>query len=199
VRSASALVPLTAVTALALTVLTACGSSASTGLAPTLPSSSAASTPALPTVQPCDALDAKAISTTLGATVTIDKGSASAPVCALRPNTTSGAAFDMNYQWFYVNGLETYFKTASVPKGKLSDIKVPGADAGKLIINSTAKAYRVTGYIQNGALVQSVNGAGAPSDAQHILAATKVILAELSAGAPRTPAALASPTSPSGS
>jgi hypothetical protein len=186
VRPALALVPL-----LALAALTACGSQAPEASGPSAGAS--ASAPTLPTVQPCDALDASKVSAALGTTVTINTGSAASPICLLEDNAT-GTAFDMNYQWFYVNGLNAYFKTAQLPQGTLRDITVPGADAGKLIVNPRTKAYRATGYIQNGALVQSVNAAGPPADAARILAATKVILAELSAGAPSTPASLASPS-----
>lgn len=164
----------------ALAVLSGCGSSTSS--AP-----SAASSSALPSVQPCDEVDAGAISTTLGQTVRVDTGSADAPVCFLRPSAARGAAFDLNYQWFYVDGLDAYFKSAKLPAGSLHDVKVPGADAAKIIVNKTAKAYQATGYVQNGALVQSVNAAGAPSDGARILAATKLILTQLSAKAPSTP------------
>lgn len=169
--------------------LTACGGSTAPSAAQ--PSSSV---PALPTVQPCDELDPAAISTTLGTTVRIDTGTTAAPVCFLRPSAADGAAFDLNYQWFYVDGLNAYFKSAKLPAGKLSDVKIPRADAAKLIVNRTKKAYQVTGYVQNGALVQSVNGAGAPKDAARILAATKLILTQLSAKAPASPSASSSPS-----
>ena len=190
-----ALVPAVTVVAIAATTLTACGGSSPSAQASAPPSAAA---PGLPTVQPCDALDAAAVSKALGSTVRVDKGTAASPVCFLRPDQPDGAAFDMNYQWFYVHGLEDYFRTAKLPAGKLSDIAIPGADAGKLIINAEKSAYHVTGYIQNGALVQSVNGVGASKDAKRILAATKVILAQLSAGAPSTPAELASPSPSAG-
>lgn len=169
-----ALVP--AVAGIALATLSACGGAA--------PSAQPSATPTLPVVQPCDALDATAVSRALGRTVHVDKGSADSPACFLRPADPHGAAFDMNYQWFYVHGLAAYFRTAQLPAGKLSDVKIRGADAGKLIVNTSKNAYQITGYVQNGALVQSVNGVGAAKDAPRILAATKVILSQLSAGAP---------------
>lgn len=184
-----ALVPALTVAALAAT-LTACGGSS--------PSAQPSATPGLPAVQPCAALDAAAISRTLGETVRVDTGTTDSPVCFLRPSDPNGAAFDMNYQWFYVHGLDAYFRTAKLPAGKLSDVKIPGADAGKLIVNSGKKAYQITGYVQNGALVQSVNGVGATKDAARILAATKLILTQLSAGAPASASTAASPSPSAG-
>lgn len=179
----AALIPALTVAAFAAATLTGCGGSSSSAQ-PSAQTSAQASASGLPTVQPCSSLDAAAVSRALGETLRIDTGSASSPVCFLRPADATGAAFEMNYQWFYVHGLEAYFRTAKLPAGKLSDVKIPGADAGKLIVNADKKAYHITGYIQNGALVQSVNGVGATTDAARILAATKLILTQLSAGAP---------------
>lgn len=181
------LVPAVVVAALAAATLSGCGGSSPS--ASTSPSAAA-----LPAVQPCAALDAAAVSRALGSKVRIDTGTATSPICFLRPSDPHGAAFDMSYQWFYVGGLEAYFRTAHLPAGKLSDIKVPGADAGKIIVNTDKSAYHITGYVQNDALVQSVNGVGSRQDADRILAATKLILAQLSAGAPATPAAIDSPS-----
>lgn len=189
-----------AVTALAVP-LAGCGGS-SNDASPTSPASSAssgaasgasgaaspsASTSAAATFNPCDSLSAAKISRALGAKVRINKGTATTPRCALLPVKKNGPTFDMSYL-FFDGGLDAAWKTLTdKPAGTVTEPEVPGADAAKLVVQRKKSGYVVSAFLQNGSLIQSVNGVALPPyDAQGMARATTEILAQLSAGAPAT-------------
>ena len=165
--------------------LAACGGTST-------PSAAGSDAPAtqLPTVQPCDYVDVAKIGAILGYGITKNTGTASAPSCALTPQITGGAIFQLNYQWWYEGGLADAWKKMSKSiQGTVSTIKVPGADDARLVVNATKKAITVSGFVEDGTLIQVVNGEALPKDRARLLAATKEMLAELSAGAPSPSAA----------
>lgn len=147
--------------------------------------------PDLPAVQPCDGLDAGAIAKVLGAALSVSTGTADNQRCALVPKHKGDPVFTFNYQWWYAGGLESAFKTMNTGRGKVSDVAVAGADAAKLVQQPTPKQLFITGYVENSfddnnALIQVVNGeALAPYAKPRMLAATKLILAQLSKSAPQ--------------
>jgi hypothetical protein len=160
--------------------LTACGGG-----------SSADPTAQLPVVQPCDHIDTAKLGTVLGYAMTKHTGTADAPSCALTPVVTGGVIFsDVNYQWWYQGGLEDAWKTMSASiQGTVSTVTIAGADDAKLVVRKDEKAAYVTGFLENGRLVQVVNGLARPQDVAKLTAATTEIMTELSAGAPSTPSA----------
>jgi hypothetical protein len=164
--------------------LTACGSG-----------SSADSATQVPTVQPCDAIDAAKVGAVLGYAMTKNTGSADAPSCALTPAVKGGAIFQFNYDWWFQGGLDAAWKTiAASVQGEVADVTVPGADGAKLVTQETKKAAYVTGFVQNGTLIQVANGVALPRDMAKLKAATLEVMAEISAGAPSpsaTPSAAA--------
>ncbi|WGL52734.1 DUF3558 family protein [Nocardioides sp. BP30] len=159
---------------------TAAASGASSGAA----SPSASATPAA-TFNPCDSLSAAKISAALGAKVTISRGTATTPRCALLPVKKGGPTFDMSYL-FFDGGLDAAWKTLSdKPAGTVTEPTVPGADAAKLVVQRKKSGYVVSAFLQNGSLIQSLNGVALPPyDVKAMARATTEILAELSAGAP---------------
>lgn len=152
---------------------------ASAGTSPTGSPSAAA-------FNPCDSLSAAKVSRALGEKVTITKGTAETPRCALLPKRKNGPTFELSYLWFD-GGLESAWKTMQIPAGTVSTPTVPGADDARQVVQRTSNAYAVSAFLQNGSLIQSVNGlALAPYRAKAITRATGEILAELSAGAPHS-------------
>lgn len=193
--------PTMAFAVLPLALLSGCGgsdASPSAGPSASSSTSSASSSPSAqwPTINPCDGLDAGPVSRALRWPLRVDKGTTSAARCALLPAKKGGPTYELNYLWF-PGGLDAAWKTITAPKGAVTSPKVPGADAARLVVYSTKKAYYISGFLQNGALIQSFNGiALAPYDAGRMRASALALLAQLSANAPTdqpTPNASASP------
>lgn len=163
--------------------LAACGGTSTSSASPSgAASGSDAPAKQMPTVQPCDYLDTAKIGAILGYAETKHADSGD---CALTPTVRGGADFQFNYQWWFKGGLAASWKSMkSSIHGTASKISVPGADDARLVINVSKKAVQITGFVENDTLVQLVNAQSLPKDRTRLLAATKEILAELSAGAP---------------
>jgi hypothetical protein len=140
----------------------------------------------MPTVQPCDALKPAAIKKVLGYTETIHTGTAQAPSCAMTPAVTGGAVFQLNYSWWYKGGLDAAWDSMRKQiSGKATTIAVPGADSARLVINRAAQdAVYVTGFVQNGALLQLADGEARPRDLAVLKAGVVEIMRQLSEAAP---------------
>ena len=180
-----------------LTLLAGCGGTSSTDPSASSASPSASSSQ-WPTINPCDGLRPAPVARALGWPLKVDEGTASNARCALLPVKKGGPTYELNYLWF-PGGLDAAWNTISAPKGAVTRPKVPGADAARLVVYAAKKAYYVSGFVQNGALIQSFNGiALAPYDADRMRRSALVLLAQLSANAPRsqpTPGASATPSS----
>jgi hypothetical protein len=76
-----------------------------------------------------------------------------------------------------------------VPAGTVSRPSIAGADDARLVVNDSRSAYAVSAFLQNGTLIQTVNALALPPyDGPRMVRATKVLLAQLSAAAPDSPA-----------
>ncbi len=137
------------------------------------------------TVNPCDSLDAAAVSAALGATVTAETGTTDTPRCALLPAQDGDPTFEMSYLWFD-QGLDAAWQTIGADvEGTVSTPEVAGADDVRVVVNSSESAYAVSAFLQNGDLIQTVNALALdPTDGPAVDAAVTEILTELSAGAP---------------
>ena len=166
---------------------------ASTASAPTstasAPASSDASATATATAtatpfNPCDGLDAAAISKALGSAVKVETGTASEPRCALLPKKKGGPTFDLSYLWFD-GGLDAAWDSITdKPAGTLTQPAIKGADATRLVVQRKPNGYAVSAFLQNGTLIQSLNGIALPPyDAAAMQRATTTILTQLSAAA----------------
>ena len=180
---------------LALT-LAACGGAADKGATASSPAPTVASTPTTPTsspsvsptgkpFNPCDGLDVAAITTTLGSPLKRVTGTAGTPRCALLPKQHGDPTFELSYLWFD-GGLDAAWQAITdKPAGTVTEPHVPGADATKLIVQRKDSGYVVSAFMQNGNLIQSLNGVALPPyDAHAMQRATMAILTQLSAAAP---------------
>lgn len=138
-----------------------------------------------PTINPCDGLESAPVARALGAALKVDKGTTANARCALLPVEQGGPTYEINYLWF-PGGLDAAWNTLQAPPGSVTSPKVAGADAARLVVYPTKKAYYVSGFVQDGALIQSFNGlALAPYDAGRMRRSALVLLAQLSANAPK--------------
>ena len=186
-----------------LAVLAGCGSSsddatapatspaATSTAAPSSPGATTGSPSASPTgapFNPCDGLDVAAISKALRAPLKKATGTSAEPRCALLPRKKGDPTFNLSYLWFD-GGLDAAWDSIpddQKPTGTITEPRVAGADAAKLIVQRKTNGYVVSAFLQNGDLVQSLNGVALPPyDAKAMARATDTILAQLSAAAPQ--------------
>lgn len=184
-------------------ILAACGGAAET-TADATPTPTAAGTPATPPdslttsssaspgasptgkpFNPCSGLDVAAISKTLGSPLTMATGTASQPRCALLPRRKGDPTFELSYLWFD-GGLDAAWQAITdKPAGTVTEPRIKGADATKLIVQRNGSGYVVSAFMQNGDLIESLNGVALPPyDAPAMARATTAILTQLSAAAP---------------
>ncbi|MEP9384435.1 hypothetical protein [Nocardioides sp. KR10-350] len=171
----------------ALLGVSACGGSSdpSSGGSPSPSGQSSSSASAWPAYDPCDGLDPSPVAQALGSPLKVDTGSSSAARCALLPGKQGGPTYELNYLW-WPGGLDAAWQPMNVQAGTVSRPKVPGADAARMVVQQTKKAYYVSGFVQDGSLIQSFNGlALAPYDAGRMRRSALVLLAQLSANAPK--------------
>jgi hypothetical protein len=134
---------------------------------------------------PCDALDLRDVSTWFDAELTEDAGTADAPTCTFAPAVTGGPAVDANYMLF-PEGLDAVFESMTdLDPDDLRDVHVPGADAARLVVDFDATQLFVTGFVQNGDLIQTVDVVDPlPYDKEGTVRAVQSVLAAFSAAAP---------------
>ena len=167
----------------ALLSLAACG--AEEPAAPSTSASASASGQASEkTFNPCDGLDIDPVEKALGAELRVEKGTSAAPRCALLPEESGGTAYELNYLPFKGTLAEAW-KTMDVKSGKVSEPEVKGADDARLVTQQGVNSYAVTGFVQNGALIQSFNSVDLdPYDGDAMDRAAQALLEQLSANAP---------------
>ncbi|MER7608158.1 hypothetical protein [Nocardioides sp. NPDC127503] len=167
----------------ALLFLAACGAEE-----PAAPSASAsASSPehaSKETFNPCDGLDIAPVEKALGAQLRVERGTSAAPRCALLPEKSGGTAYELNYLPFKGTLAEAW-KTMDVKSGDVSEPDVKGADDARMVKQQGVNSYAVTGFVQNGTLIQSFNSVDLePYDGDAIDRAAQALLEQLSANAP---------------
>ncbi|TQK68344.1 hypothetical protein [Nocardioides sp. SLBN-35] len=165
---------------LALT-LAACGDE-KVGAKPDLPSE----TPAL--WNPCDVLDAAFVKAEFGIDATEHAGSPTKPECRFTPAEDSGdAVITANYLLF-PGTLDQAWKTMGQQAD--ADVRTPeveGADDARVVVNATKKQLYVTGFVQNGDLIQQVDVVDpAPYDEKRVVRGVQATLSTLSAHAAET-------------
>ena len=168
---------------LALLSLAACG--AEEAASPSASASASASGNASEeTFNPCDGLDIAPVEKALGAGLRVEKGTSAAPRCALLPEETGGTAYELNYLPFK-GTLADAWKTMDVKSGEVSEPEVDGADDARLVKQQGVSSYAVTGFVQNGSLIQSFNSVDLePYDGDAMDRAAQALLEQLSANAP---------------
>jgi hypothetical protein len=89
----------------------------------------------------------------------------------------------VTYQLF-AGGLDAAWTTMGRIVGHVSEPRIPGADGARLVVHTGRRAVAVTGFVQNGALIQVVNVVDPrPYDREVAVAAGTLIMRDLSAHA----------------
>ncbi|WP_344775504.1 hypothetical protein [Nocardioides panacisoli] len=165
-----------AATGAAVGVLLLGGCGDDTSAKPTMPSE----TPAL--WNPCDAIDSDLVQDAFGTVAKEEDGTPTQPECRFSPDEKTGApVVQANYQQFS-GGLEAAWDTMGQPKD--ADVRrpsIPQADDARLVISVVKKQLYVTGFVQNGPLIQTLNVVDpAPYDEDRDIAGTERILTAFS-------------------
>ncbi|HWM74872.1 MAG TPA: hypothetical protein VNQ53_14080 [Nocardioides sp.] len=133
---------------------------------------------------PCDALDAKGVGRAFGTSATEADGTATSPSCSFSPRTTGDPVVDANYVLF-PEGLDAAWETMGRSEtAVVTSPKVPGADDTRLVVHSDAHQLYVSGFVQNGDLIQTVDAVDPkPFDRDRAVTAVTWALGRLSAHA----------------
>lgn len=140
------------VAALAALTLTGCGEDEEVGPKPELPTA----TPAL--WNPCDALDAAFVRRTFDSRTTEHNGSPSAPECRFAPKGATGEAVVTATYLLFPGSLEDAWRTMGQPAdADVREPAVPKADAARIVVAVADGQLYVTGFVQNGDLIQKAD------------------------------------------
>lgn len=133
-------------------LLAGCGDD-EVGAKPDLPSE----TPAL--WNPCDALSVAFVKKHFGTTATKDAGTDSAPECRFTPidPDRGEAALTSSYLLFTGTLDEAWETMGLTDKAEVNEPEIPLADGARVVVNATAEQLYVTGFVQNGGLIQQVD------------------------------------------
>ena len=133
------------------------------------------------TFNPCDGLVPERVSEELGAEVTMDDGSATSPRCAFNPAVEGGPVLDANYSLF-PDGLDAVFASMTeLDPDAVQKVDVPGADAARIVTDFDDQQLFLSGFVQNGDLIQTIDlVAPEPYDQQQLTRGVRLILGEFS-------------------
>ena len=161
--------------AAAALLLAGCGDD-DLGAKPDLPSE----TPAL--WNPCDVLDARLIEKAFGSRTTEEHGTPTAPECRFKPEERSGDAVVTSSYTLFEGTLAEAWDTMGQPDdASVTEPRISGADAARVVVDVVKKQLYVTGFVENGDLIQNVNVVDpAPYDEQVVLAGVRTVLTVLS-------------------
>jgi hypothetical protein len=149
------------------------------------PTTTPAPSPTVDLWNPCAGLDPDRVSAALGAEVTRETGTDDSPRCALLPADEGDAVLTVTYQ-LAAGGLDEIWATMGQIDGIVTEPAVAGSDDVRLVVNTRRKGLAVTGFVQNGDLIQVVNAVDPrPYERDAVVAATLVVLRDLSAHADR--------------
>jgi len=167
--------PLVAVGAVATVLLTGCGGD-HLGAKPDLPTT----TPAL--WNPCDVLDAPLVEKAFGSHTQEEHGTPTVPECRFKPEKRSGeAVVTSSYSLFQGTLAEAWETMKPKRSADVRNPRIPGADDARVVVDVVKKQLYVTGFVQNGDLIQNVNVVDpAPYDEAKILAGVSTVLTTLS-------------------
>lgn len=146
------------------------------------PSQSSQTTQA-PAFNPCDDLTPDLIGAALGVEVTEETGDVDNPRCAFVPGVEGGPTLNVNYLWFKDSFDEAWASMGDLP-GDVSRLHINTADNARLVVNQTPEAVVITGFVQTGDLIESVNAIQLkPFDRATMIRAATKVLTKLSARA----------------
>lgn len=150
---------------------------------PTTAPSATPPTSTAPTFSPCDHLSARLVGRALGVEVTEETGDVDNPRCAYLPVVEGGPTLNVNYVRFKGSFDEAWASMGDLP-GDVSDLEIDSANNARLVVNETQEAVVITGFVQTGSLIESVNAIQlAPFDRATMVRAATTVLTTLSARA----------------
>ena len=134
---------------------------------------------------PCNSLDLDEVSTWFDVGFTKHAGTPQTPVCTFTPDDEGGPVVDANYMVF-AEGLDALFDSMTgLDPDDVREIRVPGADAARVVVDFDDRQLFVSGSVQNGDLIQTVDVVDPrPYDEARVVRAVRSILAEFSVAAP---------------
>lgn len=136
---------------------------------------------------PCDHLSPRLVGRALGVEVTEETGDADNPRCAFLPVEKDGPTLNVNYLRFEGSFNEAWASMGDLP-GDVSELSIDTADNARLVVSETQEAVVITGFVQTGGLIESVNAIQLePFDRLAMVRAATTVLTTLSARAPSTP------------
>jgi hypothetical protein len=165
----------TAVLVAAAALLTGCGGE-DVGEKPDLPDE----TPAL--WNPCDALDPAFIERQFGSVAEEEHGTDAVPECRFKPAEETGQAVVTSSYTLFTGTLDDAWESMGQPDdAEVTEPDIEGADAARIVVDVVKKQLYVTGFVENGDLIQNVNVVDpTPYDEQQVLAGVRATLALLS-------------------
>jgi hypothetical protein len=132
---------------------------------------------------PCAGLATPAMERAFGVGFAKEAGEPTAPRCTFTPTEEGGPALDANYMLFPA-GLDAAWDSMGTLAGEVEELDVTGADDARLVVKFAQGSLLVTGFVQNGDLIQMVNLVDpAPHDRAVDVAGVRAVLAALSAHA----------------
>jgi hypothetical protein len=137
-------------------------------------------TPAL--WNPCDALDPALVKRLFGSDTTEESGTPTQPECRFAPEESSGGAVVTASYLQFTGTLEEAWDTMGQPEdAAVTEPRIPGSDSARIVVDVVRKQLYVTGFVENGDLIQSVNVVDpAPYDEKRGLAGVREVLTVLS-------------------
>jgi hypothetical protein len=160
----------------AVLLLAGCGDGGEVGEKPDLPDE----TPAL--WNPCDVLDPAFVEQQFGSVATEEHGTETAPECRFKPDEESGQAVVTSSYTLFSGTLDEAWETMGQPrKAEVTEPEIEGADAARVVVSVVRQQLYVTGFVENGDLIQDVNVVDpAPYDEQQVVAGVQATLTTLS-------------------
>lgn len=136
---------------------------------------------------PCDALDARLVERLFDSTTTEDNGTAAAPECRFTPEEATGDPVLTSTYTLFSGTLEEAWETMGQPgDADVREPRIKGADAAKVVVAVVRKQLYVTGFVENGDLIQQVEVVDpAPFDEKRVLDGVEQVLTVLSEKAVR--------------
>ncbi|WP_435770325.1 hypothetical protein [Nocardioides sp. SYSU DS0651] len=164
-----------ALAALPALVLAACGGE-DVGAKPDLPTEPPARW------NPCDALDSAFVEKNFGSVAEERNGTPTKPDCRFAPEEESGEpVVTANYILFPGKLEDAWESMGQSPDADVREPRIDGADAARIVVAVEQDQLYVTGFVQNGDLIQQVDVADpAPFAKAQVVAGVRTTLARLS-------------------
>ncbi len=162
----------------ALLLLTSCGDDDPPATGPT-------GSPSVGLWNPCDSLDTATVAEWFGSDYTMDSGTLASPKCTFSPAADGDPLIDANYLLFPAGLDEIFESMTDLDPDDVREVQVAGADAARIVVDFDDRQLFVSGFVQNGDLIQTVDVIDPqPYESSRVVRGVRSLLAEFSAAAP---------------